>query len=111
MHPADDRRSPKVLLNIASAHVSIRHGLAGPNHTLVTACAAGAHSLIDAARLIALGEADAAVAGGAEACVSPLAITGFARARCGPRQHSPPLILLLGPALHPAYHPTARGGG
>jgi len=50
----------------------------------VTACAAGAHNIIDAARLIALGEADMAVAGGSESCVEPLAIAGFSRAKANP---------------------------
>ena len=72
---------PKVLLNMAGAQIAIRHGIRGPNHTLVTACAAGAHNIIDAAKLIALGDADVALAGGSESCVEPLALAGFARAK------------------------------
>jgi len=72
---------PKVLLNMAGAQIAIRHGIRGPNHTLVTACAAGAHNIMDAAKLIALGEADMALAGGSESCVEPLAIAGFSRAK------------------------------
>ena len=72
---------PKVLLNMAGAQIAIRHGIRGPNHTMVTACAAGAHNIMDAAKLIALGEADMALAGGSESCVEPLAIAGFSRAK------------------------------
>jgi 3-oxoacyl-[acyl-carrier-protein] synthase II len=72
---------PKVLLNMAAAQIAIRHGVRGPNHAMVTACAAGAHNIIDAAKLIALGEADVALAGGSESCVEPLAVAGFSRAK------------------------------
>lgn len=72
---------PGRLINLASGHVSIRHGLKGPNHAVVTACSTGAHAIGDAARLVALGDADVVVAGGAESPVCRIAIAGFASAK------------------------------
>jgi len=72
---------PGSIINMISGHLSIIHGLKGPNLAAVTACTTGLHSIGLAARLIQAGDADVMVAGGAESTVSPLGIGGFAAAR------------------------------
>ena len=69
------------LINLISGQVSIKYGLIGPNHAVVTACSTGAHSIGDAARMIKDGDADIMLAGGAEGTVCPIGIAGFAQAR------------------------------
>ena len=72
---------PAALINLISGHVSIRFGFRGPNHAVVTACSTGAHAIGDAARFIALDDADVMLAGGSEAATCRLGIAGFAAAR------------------------------
>ncbi len=69
---------PGSIINMISGHLSIKYGLKGPNLAIVTACTTGLHCIGQAARMIQYGDADAVLAGGAEATVSPLGIGGFA---------------------------------
>lgn len=72
---------PRSLINLASGQISIKHGWRGPNHSVVTACATGAHAIGDAARIIMWGDADVMIAGGAEAAVCRIGVAGFCAVR------------------------------
>lgn len=72
---------PSALINLASGQISIKHGLKGPNHAVVTACATGAHAIGDSVRIIQYGDADVMLAGGSEASVCRIGVAGFIACR------------------------------
>jgi 3-oxoacyl-[acyl-carrier-protein] synthase II len=81
---------PRLIANLAPGHVSMLLGTQGPNLSSVSACATGAHSIGDAARLIAWGDADLMITGGAEATITPLGIGGFAAMRALSKRNDAP---------------------
>ncbi|MCS7027867.1 MAG: beta-ketoacyl-ACP synthase II [Bacteroidia bacterium] len=68
---------PKMIIDLAPGHISIRYGFRGPNYSAVSACATSSHNIIDAFNLIRLGKADVIITGGSEAAVTPTGIGGF----------------------------------
>lgn len=82
--------TPSVIINLAPGQISIRYGCRGPNLSMVSACSTGAHSIGEAAHVIARGDADVMIAGGAEATVTPLGVGGFCSARALSQRNDAP---------------------
>jgi 3-oxoacyl-[acyl-carrier-protein] synthase II len=81
---------PAAIVNLAAGHVSIRYGAKGPNQATCTACTSSAHSVGDAFKIIARGDADVMIAGGTEAAITPMGVGGFAAMRAlSTRNHEP----------------------
>ena len=110
---------PMFMPNATAAQISLRYGFGGPNTTVTTACAAGAHAIGDAALAIRCGHADVMLAGGAEACILPVTVAGFSNIRALSRRGSRPFdarrdgfVLAEGAAvvvLEESQHARARG--
>ncbi len=81
---------PMSIINMAAGNISIQHGFRGPNLAVTTACTTGTHAIGEAARLIQYGDADAMVAGGTEAAITPTSVAGFANARALSRRNDDP---------------------
>ena len=81
---------PAVITNMASGHITIKYGLGGPNFSVTSACASGAHSIGEAAKYIRHGLCDMMVAGGCEATITPLAIAGFSSMKALSTRNSDP---------------------
>jgi 3-oxoacyl-[acyl-carrier-protein] synthase II len=81
---------PATIINLASGYVSIRSGAKGPNSATATACTSGAHAVGDSFRLIQRGDADVMICGGAEACITPMAVGGFAAMRALSQRNDDP---------------------